>query len=56
MKNLGVVIKKALGNSLYDYGHLITLPFQDGWAPEKIAKLSQKKEKIPKLLQVINCN
>jgi len=47
------LLKKSSGNAVYDFGQIINLPFIDGWDQEKIMKFNQKKEKIPKLIQVI---
>ena len=47
------MLKKASGNAIFDFGQIINLPFNDGWEQEKIVKFNQKKEKIPKLIQVI---
>ena len=47
-----MLLKKAPGNTIYEFGQLISLPFNEGWDEEKLVKMNQKREKIPKLLQV----
>lgn len=48
----GIILKKAPGNTIFDFGQIVSLPFENGWDQEKILKLNQKKDKIPKLIQV----
>lgn len=48
----GIILKKAPGNTIFDFGQMVSLPFENGWDQEKISKLNQKKDKIPKLIQV----
>ena len=46
LKKIGIILKKASGVNILDYGQTIEIPFKSNWDLEKAEKLNQKKEKM----------